>query len=70
MRTATSRIRPAWRESFTPLRWLRGSKPPSAALRSPPRREVLGAAGEPIPGLYAAGEVTGGVHGAAALPGQ
>ena len=32
--------------------------------------EVLGAAGEPIPGLYAAGEVTGGVHGAAALPGN
>lgn len=26
--------------------------------------QVLDAAGKPIPGLYAAGEVTGGIHGA------
>ena len=32
--------------------------------------EVLTEAGEAIPGLYAAGEVTGGVHGANRLGGN
>ena len=32
--------------------------------------EVLNEAGEAIPGLYAAGEVTGGVHGANRLGGN
>ena len=46
-----------------------GVKTTLGGLAITPEAEVLGAAGEPIPGLYAAGEVTGGVHGAAALPG-
>ena len=33
-------------------------------------RHVLNAAGEPIPGLYAAGEVTGGIHGGNRLGGN
>ncbi len=32
--------------------------------------EVLNASGNPIPGLYAAGEVTGGIHGANRLGGN
>lgn len=32
--------------------------------------EVLGASGEPIPGLFAAGEVTGGIHGGNRLGGN
>ncbi|HLR91769.1 MAG TPA: FAD-binding protein, partial [Atopostipes sp.] len=32
--------------------------------------EVLNEVGEPIPGLYAAGEVTGGIHGANRLGGN
>lgn len=32
--------------------------------------EVLNEAGEPVPGLYAAGEVTGGIHGANRLGGN
>lgn len=32
--------------------------------------QVLDAAGKPIPGLYAAGEVTGGIHGANRLGGN
>ena len=47
-----------------------GVKTTLGGLAITPEAEVLGAAGEPIPGLYAAGEVTGGVHGAAALPGN
>lgn len=35
-----------------------------------PATEVLGENGEPIPGLFAAGEVTGGVHGANRLGGN
>ncbi|HHV56568.1 MAG TPA: flavocytochrome c, partial [Firmicutes bacterium] len=34
------------------------------------RAEVLSKAGQPIPGLYAAGEVTGGIHGANRLGGN
>jgi fumarate reductase flavoprotein subunit len=33
-------------------------------------RHVLNAAGEVIPGLYAAGEVTGGIHGGNRLGGN
>ena len=32
--------------------------------------EVIGADGNPIPGLYAAGEVAGGIHGEQVLPGN
>lgn len=35
-----------------------------------PQGQVLGAGGEPVPGLFAAGEVTGGVHGANRLGGN
>ena len=34
------------------------------------RAEVLGEDGEPIPGLFAAGEATGGVHGSNRLGGN
>ena len=39
-------------------------------VRTDARARVLGMDGTPIPGLYAAGEVTGGVHGASCLPGD
>ena len=39
-------------------------------LRINPNTEVLTADGNPIPGLFAAGEVTGGVHGANRLGGN
>ena len=39
-------------------------------LRITPNTEVLTADGNPIPGLFAAGEVTGGVHGANRLGGN
>ena len=32
--------------------------------------QVINKAGNPIPGLYAAGEVTGGIHGAERLGGN
>ena len=32
--------------------------------------EVIGTKGNPIPGLYAAGEVTGGIHGTNRLGGN
>ena len=34
------------------------------------KRHVLDASGKPIPGLYAAGEVTGGIHGGNRLGGN
>ena len=34
------------------------------------RAQAIGKDGKPIPGLYAAGEVTGGVHGANRLGGN
>jgi fumarate reductase flavoprotein subunit len=34
------------------------------------KRQVLDASGKPIPGLYAAGEVTGGIHGGNRLGGN
>jgi fumarate reductase flavoprotein subunit len=34
------------------------------------QRHVLNASGKPIPGLYAAGEVTGGIHGGNRLGGN
>jgi len=36
-------------------------------LQINPRAEVIDLAGKPIPGLFAAGEVTGGFHGASRL---
>ena len=38
-------------------------------LRINTKTQVLNSEGEPIPGLYAAGEVTGGIHGKARLAG-
>jgi flavocytochrome c len=35
-----------------------------------PRAQVIGTNGQPIPGLYAAGEVTGGIHGSNRLGGN
>ena len=34
------------------------------------KSEALNAKGQPIPGLYAVGEVTGGIHGANRLGGN
>ena len=38
-------------------------------LRIDPNARVIDISGDPIPGLYACGEVTGGVHGAAYMTG-
>jgi fumarate reductase flavoprotein subunit len=39
-------------------------------LKITPEAQVVARGGKPIPGFYAAGEVTGGVHGANRLGGN